>query len=101
MGVNIRYEHLTIVYPHSPSPTRGKTADVRNDKYFDRMDCKYCYTDDIQPVTLYENVLGQTCMAICPNCGYGLTPSEDAPAELTGLIRSIEEFDLRSRANGA
>jgi len=95
MGVNIRYEHMTILMPNRP-PERGRPADVRNDGRYDRMDCKYCYTDDVQPVTLYEKVDGLPPheMPICPNCGAGLGPGDDIPPEAIGLIGSMEAFEL-------
>lgn len=49
--------------------------DVRDDKRYPEIDCKYCNAKNVQPFSSYENVLGLTVQALCPNCGAGLTPS--------------------------
>lgn len=56
--------------------------DVRHDNRFGRMDCKYCYTDDVQTVSSYEDIApwGPQVQALCSNCGAGLTPC--APYEV-------------------
>ena len=60
----------------------SELTDVRDDGRYEEMYCKECY-EDVKPVSSYEKFedmpdYPEQVQALCPQCGYGLTPTVEA-----------------------
>jgi hypothetical protein len=71
-----RYYGGLIYYPNGHREYGPELSDVRDDERHELMDCKYCYRDDVQPLSSYEDCpgIGPEVQALCPFCAAGLTP---------------------------